>query len=155
MKLLCDQMLGSLAKWLRLLGFDTFYANAEIMDDELLDIARRDHRILITRDKELIQRAKKKNVEVIEITSIDLDQQLQRVLQHFQIKDSTILSRCTLCNSLLKEVEKKDVIGKIPEKVFEQHDRYWLCSTCNKIYWSGSHYQNIIEKIKSITKKGS
>ena len=155
MKLLCDQMLGSLAKWLRLLGFDTFYANAEIMDDELLDIARRDHRILITRDKELIQRAKKKNVEVIEITSIDLDQQLQRVLQHFQIKDSTILSRCTLCNSLLKEVEKNDIIGKIPEKVLEQHDRYWVCSTCNKIYWSGSHYQNIIEKIKNITKKGS
>ena len=56
MKFLCDQMLGTLAKWLRLLGFDTFYANDEIKDDILLLIAKKENRAIITRDKELIFR---------------------------------------------------------------------------------------------------
>ena len=70
MKFLCDQMLGTLATWLRLFGFDTFYANAEMDDDELLKIAEKENRVLITRDKELIIRAKKKNIKVIESKSL-------------------------------------------------------------------------------------
>ncbi len=81
MKFLCDQMLGTLAKWLRLFGFDTFYANAEMDDEELLRVADEENRILITRDKQLIVRAIKKNLQIVEMTLTDIDEQLKRVLK--------------------------------------------------------------------------
>ena len=71
MKFLCDQMLGTLATWLRLFGFDTFYANSEIDDDELLDITKKENRTLVTRDKELTIRASKRKLQYIEINSTE------------------------------------------------------------------------------------
>ena len=64
MKLLCDHMLGSLAKWLRIFGFDTLYPDATTNDDEVLHIAKAEKRLLISRDKELITRGKKVQLEV-------------------------------------------------------------------------------------------
>jgi len=69
-------MLGTLAKWLRIYGFDTFYAGSEADDNEILRIAKKENRTLITRDIELVYRAKRENVKVIEIKSTDLDEQL-------------------------------------------------------------------------------
>ena len=150
MRLLCDQMLGSLAKWLRLLGFDTFYASADITDDELLEVAEKEKRVLISRDKELLARGRKENIKVIEIQSTDLDDQLLSVLHHCDINDDMILSRCTICNQMLEPIEKIQVKGKVPEKVYDRNERFWYCSGCKKVYWSGSHYKNIIEKIAEL-----
>ena len=152
MKFLCDQMLGTLATWLRLFGFDTFYANSEIDDDELLDIAKNENRILITRDKQLIIRAKKKNIQIIEIISIDLDEQLADILENVIIDEKMVLSRCSLCNTVLDEIKKDDVKNKISEKVFRNNDRFWYCSKCDKIYWMGSHYDKIQSKINEMKK---
>lgn len=63
MKFLCDKMLGTLAKWLRIYGFDTFYANSEIDDEGLMEIAKKEKRVLITRDKDLIIKAKKRTYQ--------------------------------------------------------------------------------------------
>lgn len=152
MKLLCDQMLGSLAKWLRILGFDTFYVNAEMTDEELLNIAKVENRTIISRDKELILRGKKQNISVIEIKNTDLDDQLKLVLNLIKIDKKLVLSRCTLCNTTLKTIEKSEVEGKVPRKVFDKKDKFWFCNRCNKFYWTGSHYDKIIDKIKEITK---
>ena len=77
MKALCDQMLGTLAKWLRLFGFDTFYANQEIEDEELLQVAKKEDRVIITKDKQLIARGKKEKLSVIEMDTTNLDEQLR------------------------------------------------------------------------------
>jgi len=152
MKFLCDQMLGSLARWLRLFGFDTFYANSEISDDEVLRIAENENRILITRDKELIIREKKKKIQLIETSLVDLDEQLIHVVKKEFIDEKMILSRCSLCNTILEEIKKNDVKTKVPEKVFLNNDRFWFCSKCDKIYWMGSHYNKIQSKIDQIKK---
>ena len=107
MKFLCDQMLGTLAKWLRLFGFDTFYANAEIDDKELLETAKKENRIIITRDKQLVMRGRKENVPIVEITSTVLDEQLRHILMDADIDEMAVLSRCSLCNTVLEEVKKK------------------------------------------------
>ena len=146
-------MLGTLATWLRILGFDTFYANSEISDSELLQIARNESRIIVTRDKELIFRGKKKKLDVIEVRDTDLDEQLIQIFKITNIDDNNILSRCTLCNAPLQKIKKKDVIGKVPEKVFENKDVFWYCSDCNKYYWMGSHYDKIMNSIEEIKKK--
>ena len=153
MKLLCDQMLGTLAKWFRILGFDTFYANNTMADDELLHIAKNENRIIISRDKELIMRGKKKNLTTIGITSTYLDEQLNQVLKLIPIDKQYILSRCTICNTILKIREKSRVEGEVPEKVFENNDMFWFCKKCGKYYWKGSHYEKIINKIEEIQKK--
>ena len=116
MRLLCDQMLGTLAKWLRILGYDTFYANAEMTDEDLLCIAKNENRIFITRDKELITKAKKENLTVIEINDLELDLQLKKVSKYIIIDEKSFFSRCTFCNTILDKIEKSNVEGKPNEK---------------------------------------
>ena len=153
MKFLCDQMLGTLAKWLRLFGFDTFYANAEISDYELLDIAKKEGRIIVSRDKQLITRGRKKNLQVIKTTSTDLDEQLRQVLKNAKIDETAVLSRCSLCNTVIDEIKKTSVKDKVPTRIFESNEKFWLCPKCNKIYWSGTHYDKIMMKINEIKKQ--
>ena len=153
MKFLCDQMLGTLAKWLRLFGFDTFYANAEISDNELLDIAKKEDRIFISRDKQLIIRSRKKNLQVVKTTSTDLDEQLRQVLKNVKIDETTVLSRCSLCNTILDDIKKSDVKDKVPKRIYESNEKFWFCSKCEKTYWMGTHYDKIMLKIDEIKKQ--
>ena len=150
MKFLCDQMLGTLAKWLRILGFDTYFANQVIKDIELLEIAKKEERILITRDKELVQRCKKRQIKFISISSIDLDEQLKTTLKNININEDQILTRCTVCNSILEEIDKEKVKGEVPEKVFQYKEKFWFCKNCKKYYWHGSHFDKMISKIKDL-----
>ena len=153
MKLLCDHMLGSLAKWLRIFGFDTLYPDATTNDDDVLHIAQAEKRLLISRDKELIIRAKKVKLDVVEIQTTNLDEQLAQVLPLLQIDCTHVLTRCTLCNNPLISVEKKAIKTHVPPKVFEKRDQFWHCSVCDKYYWMGTHYENMIEKINKLTNK--
>ena len=146
-------MLGSLAKWLRIFGFDTLYPDATTNDDEVLDIAKTEKRLLISRDKELIIRGKKGKLQVLEIQTTDLNEQLAQVLTHIQIDCTQVLTRCTLCNTPLISVEKKAIITHVPPKIFETRDQFWHCSFCNKYYWMGTHYENMIGKINELTNK--
>ena len=150
MKALCDQMLGTLAKWLRLFGFDTFYANSEMEDEELLQVAKKEDRVIITRDKQLIVRGKKEKLPVIEVNTTDLDEQLNLVLKNVDIDQKAILSRCSVCNTILDEIEKSEVKNNVPKKIFDNNEKFWFCSKCDKIYWMGSHYEKILDKIEKI-----
>lgn len=154
MKFICDQMFGTLASWLRLLGFDTFYTADEITDDDILTIASSENRILITRDKEMVFHARKKLIPVLYLESTDLNDQLITVLNHTdaQIDDDLVLTRCSICNAGLRPVEKKQIAERVPKKVFEFQDEFFFCTHCGKIYWKGSHYQKICAKIESLKK---
>jgi len=152
MRFLCDQMLGSLAKWLRLIGLNTFYADNEMEDSELLKIAKKEKRIIVTRDKELFCRGKKQNLKVIKISSTDLDIQLKQVLNGIQINKEAIFSRCSLCNTLIEKIEKHEIRDKVFKKIYKNNNTFWFCPKCDKIYWMGTHYKKIIAKINEIIK---
>jgi len=151
MKLLCDQMLGTLAKWLRILGYDTFYASNEMTDDALMELAKKEKRILITRDKELIMRAKKHLITTIKIQDTDLIEQIHNVIKENKIDERKFLSRCSVCNTELLSIPKDKVNGKVPPKVFESKEKFWYCPTCKRHYWIGSHYDDMIKRIKKIS----
>ncbi len=155
MKLLCDHMLGSLAKWLRIFGYDTFYPEAAMDDDSVLSIADHEKRLLISRDKELIVRAKKKIVPVLLIKTTDLSEQLHQVLKVVPFDEKKLLSRCTLCNTPLRPVEKETIKDRIPEKVYKTRNKFWVCPSCSKYYWMGTHYENMKEKINALVQKQS
>mgnify|MGYP006291024309 CR=1 FL=1 len=150
MKFLVDQMLGTLAKWLRFFGIDTYYATQSIHDDELLRIAKKENRVLVTRDKELILRAQKRDIQVIPVFTRDLDEQLKKVLAQTTVDSTQILSRCSLCNTQLISIDKEKVKDKVPENVYQTNETFWICPTCHKIYWRGSHYDKILQKINSL-----
>ena len=147
-------MLGTIAKWLRIFGFDTFYANSKMDDSQLIDISKNEKRVLITRDKNLLQRAKKEKLKVIEINTTDINQQINMVLNHVKINPSKALSRCILCNAELDEIKKDEVIKKVPKRVFDSNEKFWFCPICKKIYWKGTHYDNMIKKINTLKNLG-
>ncbi len=151
MKFLCDQMLGTLAKWLRIYGFDTFFARNDVDDVELLNIAKNENRILITRDKELIQVARRENLKTIKVETTDIDEQIKAVLNNVEIDKSQVLTRCLLCNALIEEIKKNGIKDKVAERVFENNDKFWFCKKCDKIYWKGTHYDKMIEKINTLS----
>jgi len=155
MKLLCDHMLGSLAKWLRIFGYDTFYPTSETADDDLLRIANEEQRLLITRDKELIARAKKHHLPVLTIATTNLDEQIAQVLRHIGFSTEKLLTRCIVCNTPLRTVEKHTVKKLVPLKVFQTRDEFWFCPVCSKYYWKGTHYENMREKIKGFQETNS
>lgn len=155
MKLLCDHMLGSLAKWLRIFGFDTIYPDATMNDDLVLQIAQNEKRLLISRDKELLIRAKKSLVPVLEIYTTDLTEQLHQILKEMPFDREKILTRCTQCNTPLHTIDKEAIKDKIPEKIFQTRNEFWVCPSCSKYYWMGTHYENMREKINTLIKKES
>ena len=147
MKFLCDEMLGTLAKWLRILGYDTEYVK-DRDDEELLRIAREEGRIIITRDKLLAKKAG----NALYLNEISLEKQIASVLEHFNLKidEDKLLSRCTICNEIVIPIEKEKVKEKVPENAWKSHDKFWICPKCGKIYWIGSHWKNMKERIENI-----
>jgi len=138
-------MLGKLARWLRILGYDTTYARGE--DESIIAEAKNEKRVLLTRDKELAARS-----DGILIRSFLVDEQLKELLDLglIELKEENMFSRCSLCNSLLKPVDKESVRGKVPLKSFESSDSFWYCESCDKYYWIGKHWDNIKERIEKL-----
>lgn len=146
LRFLLDCMLGSLAKWLRLMGYDATYAQLE--DDLLILKARNEKRVLLTRDAELARHSYRKlGVHTFLIKSTNLTEQLKEVTSEFNLKPKET-SFCPLCNVGLKPAKKKSIIGKIPPYVFKTQERFTQCPECHRLYWRGTHWQNFKSTLK-------
>ncbi len=140
-------MLGTLARWLRLLGYDTAYPEA-LHDDELATLAEREERVLLTRDKDLAARS---HVSALCVVSDDLDAQIRQVLTELAPEAGEPMSRCSVCNGVLTEASKEAAKQAVPEGVWERHERFWRCPSCGKHYWRGTHWERMRPKIEEYT----
>ena len=145
MKLLCDHMLGSLARWLRFMGYDTAYPEPT-SDRDLIDLARREERILLTRDKELAGRVR----DAVGIRSDDLDEQIREVAAVLPLRLIDPLSRCSLCNSVLLPVSRDAIEELVPVGVRSRHEEFWRCPSCHRVYWQGSHWDKMVERLNHL-----
>jgi uncharacterized protein with PIN domain len=140
---LVDQMLMRLGRWLRLLGQNV--ANPDTnSDDELLQKAKREKRILITRDKRLAEACQKQQKECILIKSSNVSEQLLEMGQ-IGIPMELKPKRCTICNLPLQNVESKE-------------RKTWICTGCKRLYWEGSHWkrmEKMLENIRSIKEQNA
>ncbi len=134
-----DGMLGSLARWLRLLGYDTDYVNQRD-DAELARVARAENRVLLTRDREL---AGRRGVRALLIASQSLDDQLAQVTAAFPLPEGPHPPRCSVCNAALIEVAPKQVAHRVPRYVLRRHRHFMCCPGCDRVYWRGSHWRNM------------
>ena len=147
-KFLADIMLGSLARWLRILGYDTAYDN-RIEDDEIIERCRREGRIALTRDRRLTQRSRLRGCLLIEHE--ELFEQIREVLKAIdhEISPNRLLSRCLECNSLLESVDKEAIRIQVPAYVFKTQSHFKRCPGCQRIYWGGTHRRNIYQRLKT------
>ena len=141
-------MLGRLATWLRLLGYDTEYSQAE--DDLLVRRAREERRILLTRDTGLLRRRQLPCHLYIQSDHVKI--QVHQVVRSLALDLSNIPARrCARCNVVLESRTKADVVGRVPEFVWSHHDTFWGCQNCGRIYWAGSHRRRMDEAIYALT----
>lgn len=150
-------MVGKLARWLRLLGFDVAYYR-RIDDDKLLGLASQEKRVILTRDHELINKAKKRQSlkqRFLLIESECWEEQVEQVLDHFKLRDKiNPNSRCLECNSQLKILPKARAKNLVPPFVYEQAEGFALCPGCGRIFWKGTHFQDMEKKLCRFQKKG-
>jgi uncharacterized protein with PIN domain len=148
LRFIADGMLGKLSRWLRMLGCDVEYYN-NLGDNELITKASESGRVLLTRDMQLFRRASMNGAQAFLIKGKTEMEKLAEVAQRFDIKleldpDS---SRCPKCNAKLEQVAKKRVLDKIPQSTSQYHDVFWICNSCGQVYWQGSHWEKITQKL--------
>ena len=144
LKFITDGMLGKLSRWLRMLGHDVnYFCSAE--DKKLIEIAKKEKRILLTRDKELIQRATGLGVESVLVEATEEADKLAFLAKRFGFKLEIDLkrSRCPKCNAELKAAAKEMVAEEIPEATSRYYSEFWKCMGCSKVYWQGAHWKRI------------
>ena len=146
LKFIADCHLGKLAKYLRMMGFDTLFFDS-IDDDDLIELSEQEDRVILTRDKLLHE---KKNSNTFYLDSIDNLEQLCELDKAFSIKNNRQQPRCTLCNVTLKEINKQEILDQVPSKVLKYFDFFEICPKCKRIYWHGSHYKRMMNKIEAI-----
>ena len=151
MTFVVDCMLGKLAKWLKILGFDVlFFPKAE--DDDLLAIVRRDGRTLLSRDRALLGRAK--NMTKLLIESEVWEDQVRQVLEHFALQaEVRPYSRCVECNAALKPLSKSEAANLVTPFVLEHADSFAVCPSCSRVYWPGTHFNDMEAKLAEILKR--
>lgn len=138
-RFVADAMLGRLARWLRMMGYDVvFLGNAE--DIELLRVARSEGRLLLTRDRHLARRAGRLGVFV---ESQRLQDQLRELAARGLITGPLETTRCPLCNAVLQELPREAARGRVPPYVYQTQQEFYVCPVCDRVYWAGTHWQNV------------
>jgi uncharacterized protein with PIN domain len=136
-----DAMLGTLAKWLRILGYDALFDPA-LDDYQLMRLARAQDRVLLTRDRKL---ARQRGVRALLITSEHLDDQIRQVLADLDLEPDQSFSRCPVCNEPLQPLDRESARARVPAYVAQTHETFKICPACRRIYWRGTHWQHMDE----------
>ncbi len=145
-----DEMMGKLARWMRLMGLDVEHRRP-FPDNELMEIARREGRVLITRDRKLARNKPPPEVWLIEE---DLAfHQLVEVVRHARIDPmEKAFTRCGVCNTPLVDISKEEAAGRVPPFVYATQTDYRLCQRCERIYWPGSHRERMEKLFGEVAK---
>jgi uncharacterized protein with PIN domain len=155
MRFLLDGMLGKLARWLRMLGYEAEYMN-DISDSDLLTMAKRDSLTLLTSDEELYRTAVARNIESFYVQGRTEPERLAALTERYglSLQIDTSISRCPVCGWNIREVPKRDVEASVPAATFKVYRSFWVCTNpkCAKVYWHGSHWKRIEQTLESAKK---
>jgi uncharacterized protein len=147
-RFIADAHLGKLARYLRMLGFDTIYRN-DIGDREIIDLAAKENRIILTRDKPLL---KSKDIDHgYYVRAIEKHEQLNEVVRKFDLSSQfRSFTRCMTCNSELLSKERHEIIIKVDAETAGIFNEFFYCPVCDKVFWKGSHFERMEKLILSI-----
>lgn len=147
-----DVHLGRLARFLRLLGFDTLY-DRNWDDDHLAEISSSQERILLTRDVELLKRSEVTHGYFVR--SNEPRRQVVEVTRRFHLEDDLRpFTRCMVCNGGLTPVDKAEVEDHLPLATRKRFDDYSRCTECGKVYWLGAHHPELHQIVETVRQAG-
>lgn len=150
-KLLIDEMLKNLVSWLRIFGVDTIDLPSRLDDNFLIERAQKEGRVLVTRDLLLTKRCKNLGIESLLLGSETQEKYLQQIVEKLSLElPFPEVSRCTGCNTVVNEVSAEEATPYVPEKILEFHQQFWQCPSCQKTYWQGTHWPNILSMFEKI-----
>jgi uncharacterized protein len=147
-RFVADAHLGALARYLRMLGFDTAHAN-DLGDAAIQRLARGELRVVLTRDRELL---KCRDIHFgCLVRALRPDEQLRAVAARYGLAArAEPFSRCLCCNLPLDQVSKAEIADRLPEQVRAHQERFMACHGCRRIYWPGSHYARMREALRGL-----
>lgn len=148
LRFILDVHLGKLARSLRLLGFDSYYRN-DLEDREIVRLSQSQKRIILTRDRGIL-----KYNEVTHgywVRNTDPVKQLTEICSAFDLPGACQpFTRCMRCNGLLCNLSAEEARGRVPVKVVEDFQEFSNCRDCNRVYWRGSHYEWLLQRVNRI-----
>jgi hypothetical protein len=142
-KFVADVMLGTLAKWLRIAGYDTLF-DPSLDDHQLVRLARAEGRTLLTRDREL---ARRRGVNCLLVVSEKLDEQLGQILGDRRWVPDQSFSRCPVCNAALQTLDPEAARPLVPPYVARTQSRFSQCPSCLRVFWRGTHWERMVEHL--------
>ncbi len=146
-RFIVDGMLGSLARKLRIFGYDTLY-NADLSDNEILKAASSEGRTILTSDRQLADRASKRRINCILLNEENDEDRLATVLREAgegEVHLNPEETRCSVCNGEVELVGRDELAGAVPEGVLAKQEKFYRCKSCGKIYWIGGHWKRLNE----------
>ena len=148
-RFILDTHLGKLAKYLRMLGFDTKYRN-DYADDDIIEIASREECIILTRDKLLLK--SKQVTHGYYVRATNKHEQLREVVRKFDLYSQfRSFTRCMTCNSELVPINKEEIVHLVQPDTLNSYNEFFFCASCNKVYWKGSHFIRMESYIRDLT----
>ena len=146
-RFILDVNLGKLAKRMRLLGFDSLYRN-DYNDAEIVNFAVNEQRIVLTRDRRLLYI--KQITHGYWVRAVDVESQTDEVLRRFDLYSSIhLFLRCLVCNGMLAPVAKTDILNRLEPKTRLYYEVFHRCDDCQRIYWEGSHMEDMRQRFAS------
>lgn len=140
-----DAHLGRLAKFLRMLGLDVLYKN-DYQDQEIAAISSSTDRIVLTRDRKLLMRNEIRHGYYVRKTAPE--EQVSEIVHRYQVHEHIQpLTRCLECNSVLVPLARQQAEAKLPDSIRRRYDDFSGCEVCGRVYWKGSHYDRMLERI--------
>lgn len=154
MKFFVDCMLGKLARWLRILGYDAVF-DPSLDDNEAIAVSLSENRVLLTRDRALLRR--KRRPEAVFVRSTEPRHQILQVLEDLglELDPALFFSRCLVCNAETRPAPRQEVESLVPSYVFATQDRFSRCGRCGRIYWKATHFQNMVAGLSELMKDRS
>lgn len=148
---LADCNVGRLARWLRVLGYDAAYEPV-LPDAQVVARARAEGRVLLTRDVDMMRRRviASGTVQAILLRDDTVQDQLRQVLSELALQPGQTLTRCIDCNSELQARGKEAVAHRLPPYVRATQERFSECPSCTRVYWPGTHWERMRERIAAL-----
>lgn len=145
-RFIADVHLGKLARHLRLLGFDTLYEK-DYADDEIIEKARREKRIVLTRDIGLL---KNKAVRYgFFVRAADATGRIKEIVRKFRLFDHVKpFTLCLKCNGRIRRTAKAGIAHKLPPETKKYYTAFYACLSCGKVYWKGAHHRRLTAIVK-------
>ncbi len=144
-RFIADAMLGEVARWLRILGYDVLYSRS-YSDGQILSIAERTGRTILTRDRGLYSRARRRGLRAVYISTDRIEERLAELVLKagVRLNPDPSRSRCPECNTPLVAVrDKEKVRDRVPPGALQRYDVFYVCPKCGRVYWEGGHWRNI------------